>query len=79
MTIAEKGTDKMSDEVKKGRGRPARYGKGNELTAVIVGDLQAVESGQGEVTMYYVQKLMDMGFVNLILTPEGEKFLADNQ
>lgn len=69
----------MSNEVKRGRGRPSRYGKGNELTAVIVGDLKAVESGQGEVTMYYVQKLMDMGFVKLNLTPEGEKFLADNQ
>lgn len=69
----------MSDEVKRGRGRPSRYGKKNELTGVIVGDLQAVESGHGEVTMYYIQKLMDMGFVKLNLTPEGEKFLADNQ
>lgn len=69
----------MADEVKKGRGRPARYGKGNELTSVIVGDLQAVGTGQGEASMYYVQKLMDMGFVKMILTPEGEKFLADNQ
>lgn len=69
----------MSDEVKRGKGRPSKYGKKNELTSVIVGDLQAVESGRDEVTMYYVQKLMDMGFVNIILTPEGEKFLADNQ
>ena len=69
----------MSDEVKRGKGRPSRYGKGNELTAVIVGDLQSIQNGTGDVSFYYIQKLIQMGYIQLNLTPEGEKFLADNQ
>ena len=69
----------MSDEVKRGKGRPSRYGKGNELTSVIVADLQSIQNGTGDVSFYYIQKLIQMGYVQLNLTPEGEKFLADNQ
>lgn len=66
----------MSEEQAKGqRGRPSRWGKGDSDKAKIAADLANLEN----VTMYYVNKLIEKGLAKVILTDEGEKFLQENK
>ena len=65
----------MSEEAKKGRGRPSRWGKGDSDNAAIAKDLANLES----VSFYYIQKLIEKGLLEVKLTEKGEKFLAENE
>lgn len=53
------------------KGRPSKYGKNNENMEAIVADLQNPKSA----TPYYIQKLIDMGYMEIALTEKGKKML----
>lgn len=65
----------MSEEVKKGRGRPSRWGKGDADKKSIAKDLANLET----VSFYYIQKLIEKGLLEVKLTEKGEQFLAENE
>ncbi len=67
----------MSDEVKKGRGRPNFYGKNLENTKNIATDLKKIQNGD-DLSIHYVNKLVDLGFAKVVLTNKGDEFLAAN-
>jgi len=64
----------MTEEVKRGRGRPSKWGKGNSDKAAIANSLKKIN---GE-TAYYQQKLIEMGLAEIVLTPKGQQFVSDN-
>jgi hypothetical protein len=53
------------------KGRPSKYGKNNDNMAAIVADLQNPKSA----TPYYIQKLIDMGYMQITLTQKGQEIL----
>lgn len=67
----------MADEVKKGRGRPNRYGKNLENAGNVAADLRAIQNGD-DLSIHYVNKLVDLGFAKVVLTNKGDEFLAAN-
>lgn len=70
----------MSEVEKKKRGRVSKYGVKNEKKSAIAGDLALIESGQADtLTMYYIQRLINLGLVKIELTGDGQVFLNDNK
>ena len=70
----------MSEVEKKKRGRVSKYGTHNEKNDAIAGDLALIQSGQANtLTMYYIQKLVNLGMVEIKLTENGQNFLTNNQ
>lgn len=65
----------MSDEVKRGKGRPSAYGKNNENTQKIVADILDPINA----TPYYVQKLIGMGYLKIAITEKGQEYLNRHQ
>lgn len=61
----------METVAKRGKGRPNLFGKNNENTGAIVESIMKHE----EITPYYVQKLMDMGYLEIRVTDKGQDFI----
>lgn len=55
----------------RGRGRPNLFGKNNENAGVIAASI----INRDTLTPYYLQKLMDMGYLEIKVSEKGEEFI----
>ena len=55
----------------RGKGRPNKFGKNNENTGAIVESILKRDT----ITPYYLQKLMDMGYLEIKVSEKGEEFI----
>lgn len=64
----------MTDEVKRGKGRPSRWGKNDSDKAAIARDVE----NYATITPYYQLKLVAMGLVQISITPKGQALIDAN-
>lgn len=69
----------MAEQIKRKKGRPSKWGAGNSNKAAIAADIQAAANGDESVSIYYIKKLLDMGYLEMNITPEGKQFIEENK